>query len=79
MESRIEKVMENGFDYEKALVRINRTHDEVNSLRDKVREFGVVPKSIHDKQVIIKHQNEMCYRNSNVKNCFSSCVTYWME
>lgn len=53
METRIEKVMLKGYDYEKALVRTNRTQDEVNSLRDKVKEFGVVPKSIHDKQVKI--------------------------
>ena len=51
MESRIEKVMEDGYDYKIALVRINRTHVEVISLKDKVKEFGVVPKSVHDKQV----------------------------
>lgn len=53
MEASIGKVMQNGYDYEKALVRISRTQDDVNSLRDKVKEFGVVPKSIHDKQVKI--------------------------
>lgn len=56
MEAKNNKVMSDGYNYEKALAQMNWTQDDVNSLRDLVKDFSVVPKSIHDKQV--KNNNE---------------------
>lgn len=55
MDAKIEKIMSTGYDYDKALARTNRTRDEVKSLKEKVTAFGVVPKSIHEKQVKLEN------------------------
>lgn len=42
------------YNYEEAFKILNRTQDEVDELRNIVKGFSVVPKSITDQHVIIK-------------------------
>lgn len=42
------------YNYEEAFKILNRTQDEVDELRNIVKDFSVVPKSITDQHVIIQ-------------------------
>lgn len=45
-------LIENAFDYEKALQRINQTQENVNSLRQLITNVEFIPQSLHDKQLL---------------------------
>lgn len=51
LEKQIEKVLEKAFDYNEAIKRINRSEDEVNQLRDLVRQDKKIPPCVTDKHV----------------------------
>lgn len=48
------ELIDNAFDYEEALIRQNLKQEDVNALRDKIRDSACIPSSISDKQVIKK-------------------------
>ena len=50
------------YNYEGAFEILNRTQDDVNNLRDIVKHFQVVPKSITDQHVIIQFSKVFAYK-----------------
>ena len=45
-------LIDNAFDYEKALQRINQTQENVNFLRQLIKSVEIIPQSLHDKQLL---------------------------
>lgn len=45
-------LIDNAFDYGKALKRTNQTQENVNFLRQLVKSVDIIPKSLHDKQLL---------------------------
>lgn len=61
------------FNYEEAFKILNRTQDDVDDLRNIVKHFHVVPKSITDHHVIIQFAKKLNFAYQIYVN-FSSCV-----
>lgn len=51
MSLNFQDIIDNAFNYEEALERQGLKQEDVNRLRDKVKDSKFVPKSIVDKQV----------------------------
>ena len=66
------------YNYEEAFKILNRTQDDVNDLRNIVKHFHVVPKSITDHHVINKFSKMLKFTFQIYEN-FSSYVFCLMD
>lgn len=58
------------FNYEEALKRLNRSQEEVDTLRSLLKPNDVVPESVTDKLVYVFTNH--CLKNVLKRECFSS-------
>lgn len=45
-------LIDSAYDYDKALLRINQTQENVNFLRELIKSVDIIPQSLHDKQLL---------------------------
>lgn len=73
----IDRIMQDyankSYNYQEAFKILNRTQNDVDDLRNIVKQFHVVPKSITDRHVIIKIAKMSKFAYQIYVN-FSSCV-----